>query len=243
MMKPDILTGKNPASVADLLVSHFLMLAEKNRAAGKNFYVAVSGGSTPRLFFEQLGSIPQDDIPWKIIHIFWVDERCVAPEDKDSNYGMVKEVLFTKINIPEGNIHRIRGEEEPEAECIRYADDLYRTVPQSGGKTVFDLVILGIGEDGHTASIFPDQMALLQSSRLCEMARHPQTGQVRITLTGLVINAAKHVYFVATGKSKSRILRSVLNENKRFYPATHIAPASGKLSWFLDEDSSQGIRV
>ncbi len=243
MIKPDILTGKDPASVAHLLVTHFLKLAKEKLAAGEDFHVAVSGGTTPRLFFEQLGLISQDDIPWKIIHIYWVDERCVNPDNKESNYGMVKEALFTKIVIPESNIHRIRGEEEPEAECLRYAGVLSGSVPQAGGKPAFDLVILGIGEDGHTASIFPDQMALLQSSRLCELARHPQTGQIRITLTGPVINAAKHVYVVATGKSKSRILRSVLNEKKRFYPATHIAPASGKLIWFLDADASQGIRA
>lgn len=206
-------------------------------------HVAVSGGSTPRLFFERLGSVPQEDIPWTIIHIYWVDERCVAPDDKDSNYGMVREALFRKIAIPEANIHRIRGEEDAEAECTRYAGEISAHVPHQDGKAIFDLVILGIGEDGHTASIFPDQMALLQSARICEVSHHPQTGQTRITLTGSVINSAKQVFFVATGKNKSRILRSVLNERKRFYPASHILPASGELTWFLDEDSSRGIRV
>lgn len=243
MIKPEIIVGKDPAAVADLLVSHFRKLVQENHAAGTCLHVAVSGGSTPRLFFERLGSDHQEDIPWAIIQFYWVDERCVAPDDKDSNYGMVREALFRKIAIPEANIHRIRGEEDPEAECTRYASEISAHVPRQNGRTIFDLVILGIGEDGHTASIFPDQMALLQSAKVCEVSLHPQTGQTRITLTGPVINSAKQVFFIATGKNKSRILRSVINERKRFYPASHIAPASGGLTWFLDEDSSRGIRV
>ncbi|MCB0634434.1 MAG: 6-phosphogluconolactonase [Saprospiraceae bacterium] len=199
--------------------------------------VALSGGSTPKALFRILAEQYEDKIDWKKIRFFWGDERCVLPNDQESNYGMTQDLLLRHIDIPLANIHRIKGEDNPKQEAERYGELIREHVKMEDGYPVFDLIILGMGSDGHTASIFPHEKELLMAESICAVATHPETGQKRITLTGPVINRAQQVVFLVTGASKTDKLRQIIREEGDWlsYPAAHIRPLSGKLDWFLDE--------
>jgi 6-phosphogluconolactonase len=200
-------------------------------------FIALSGGSTPIIIFQTLSEKYKEKIHWDRIHLFWSDERCVPPDNSESNYGMTKEYLLDFISIPEENIHRIKGEYEPEQEAVRYSKEIKNIVDSKNGLPSFDLVVLGIGEDGHTASIFPDQMYLLNSQNICEVAVHPISGQKRITLTGSTINNSDEVIFLVTGRSKADILKKILEDRNKIYPAEFIKPIHGKLKYFIDEEA------
>ena len=209
----------------------------------ENFFIALSGGSTPQLLFKKLNKKYKDKIDWSYVHIFWGDERCVAAEDPESNYGMAKELLLSFIDIPKGNIHYINGEENPEEEAISYSEGMLDNLPIKNGLPCFDLCLLGLGDDGHTASIFPNQMELLNSNKICEVAIHPETEQRRITITGDVINNSKNVSFLVTGEAKRKIVAEIIDQGKGYlnYPASYIKPSHGKLSWYMDEEAGDLI--
>ncbi len=209
-------------------------------AAKEKVHIALSGGSTPKIVFDELSNNFQEDIDWSGVHLYWGDERCVSPEDGESNYKMTVAHLTSKINIPTENIHRIKGENVPEYEAKRYADVLVAQLPLENGIPHFDLVILGMGDDGHTASIFPHEIELWHSNELCEVANHPDSGQQRITLTGKVINNAALITFLVTGKNKQEKVREILEKEGHFeaYPATLVAPTTGDLIWFLDNEAA-----
>ena len=202
--------------------------------------VALSGGSTPKIVFEELASNYKEHANWDNIHFYWGDERCVPPTDEQSNYRMTKEYLLDHIDIPEGNIHRIKGENDPLEESKEYAGHIEKQLATHNGIPQFDLVILGMGEDGHTASIFPHQIDLWDSGEYCEVAQHPETGQNRITITGSIINNAKVVVFLVTGQGKAEKIDEIINKRGDYlqYPANLVNPESGNLIWFLDEDAA-----
>lgn len=206
--------------------------------------LALSGGNTPKYIFKFLVEHFAKKISWDKINFFWGDERCVPPTDDDSNYKMAYENLLSKISVPGKNIFRIKGEEVPEGEAKRYSEVINKTLPQQNHLPVFDLIMLGIGEDGHTASIFPDQLHLLYESKICSVAVHPATTQKRITLTGKVINNARNIVFIVTGKNKSKIVDSILTYNieSKNYPATYIKPVAGNLIWLLDKEASSLLK-
>lgn len=206
-------------------------------------HITLSGGSTPKIVFDELADDYAEDIDWKKVHLYWGDERCVPPEDDESNYKMTVEHLLSKINIPEGNVHRVRGEDEPSKEAARYAEVLEKRLPQANDIPQFDLVLLGMGDDGHTASIFPHEIHLWDSDKLCEVAIHPESGQRRVTITGKVINNAQVVAFLVTGPSKSEKVRIITQNEKgsEVYPASLVHPESGKLVWFLDQEAAAEI--
>jgi len=199
--------------------------------------VALSGGSTPKLLFDILASDFKDKIDWTRIHFYWGDERCVPPDDLESNYKMTFDHLFQKVNIPEENVHRVRGEYDPRKEAIRYSEHIESNLNEAHGLPRFDLIILGMGEDGHTASIFPHEMELLTANATCAVATHPVSGQKRITLTGPVINNAAIVAFLVTGETKRGKVDEILNQGVVDYPAARIQPTDGELHWFLDESA------
>ncbi len=182
----------------------------------------------------------KNKIDWMKVNIFWVDERCVPPDDEESNFGMTKKILLNKVSLPESNVHRIFGENEPQKEAIRYSEIIKYNLNFKNGFPVFDLILLGVGDDGHTASIFPDQMKLLNSKNICGVAIHPVSRQKRITLTGKIINNAERIYFLVTGKSKAIIISEILNKKDGYlkYPAAHINSDSGNVSWYLDKDAA-----
>ncbi len=205
-------------------------------------YIAISGGSTPKLLFDILCESFFKEIDWSKVHVFWVDERCVPPAHGESNYRMTLEHLLTGLTFNNEKIHRIKGEAEPALEVLRYAQEIADTVPMENGFPAFDVILLGMGDDGHTASIFPDALHLLESPNITATAVHPQSGQMRITLTGNVINNADHVMFLATGANKSKVLDSILHNKPEAaqFPAAHIAPIKKRLDWFVDKEAANG---
>jgi 6-phosphogluconolactonase len=207
------------------------------------YNVALSGGSTPKIVFDYLASNFAIDIDWSNIHFYWGDERCVAPTDDDSNYKMTVEHLLSKIEIPEANIHRILGENDPKEEAVRYGALLDKNLAKAHRIPQFDLVILGMGDDGHTASVFPHEIELWNSSENCEVAIHPDSGQKRVSLTGKVINNAVTVAFLVTGASKAEKVKEIIKEvdNYKDYPATLVKPTTNNLVWFLDIDAAKLI--
>jgi 6-phosphogluconolactonase len=222
-------------------------LAEKINVAGKSglpFMLAVSGGNTPRLLFSILAEEYCTSVDWGTVHFFWVDERCVSPDDPESNYGMTKQILFDKIDIPSCNIHRIRGKDDPVKEAVRYSHEILKQIRTKDKLPVFDLIILGIGDDGHTASIFQGNLNLIDSEKICEVAVHPLSGQKRITLTGKVINNADFVAFLATGQNKAQIIDEIFKKKAQYmnYPATFISPSHGVISWFMDDKAGELIK-
>ena len=153
---------------------------------------------------------------------------------------MTVDHLFSKIELPEANIHRILGENIPEAEAVRYSKELEQTLASENEVPQFDLVILGMGDDGHTASIFPHEIGLWDSENWCEVATHPESGQQRVSITGDVINNAMTVAFLVTGASKQEKVKVIINKEDNFldYPASLVSPQSGELHWFMDEEAT-----
>lgn len=225
----------------DELSDYFALFIKNNlNNSVRNFNIALSGGSTPKHIFKYLARNYNSKINWNKINFFWGDERCVPPDDPESNYKMTYENLLSKISVPKENIFRIKGESDPYEEAISYSQLIKNNLPLINDTPAFDLIMLGLGEDGHTASIFPDQMYLLRSNNICEVAIHPSSGQKRITITGKVINNAMNIVFIVTGKNKSKIVNEILNNKSeaKYYPSSFIRPLNGKLIWLLDYDAA-----
>ena len=158
---------------------------------------------------------------------------------------MTVEHLLSKIEIPEENIHRIQGESAPREEAERYSEVLKKELPETYDLPQFDLIILGMGDDGHTASIFPYEIGLWNADQFCEVAEHPETGQKRITITGQIINHAVTVAFLVTGEGKAEKVGKIIDKRDGFksYPAHLVDPTSGNLFWFLDEAAAAEIKA
>jgi 6-phosphogluconolactonase len=233
-----------PSEIAEAFAAELAGKINATENKGSAFSLAISGGNTPRMLFTVLAEKYFSSINWRNVQLFWVDERCVPPENSESNYGMTKQVLLDKINIPENNIHRIKGEDDPVKEAERYAKEILLNVRTKEIFPVFDLVILGIGDDGHTASIFPGNQNLINSEKICEVAVHPLSGQKRITLTGKVINNADFVAFLATGQNKARIIEEIYKKKPQYmnYPASNVSPSHGIVEWFVDDKAGKLIR-
>jgi 6-phosphogluconolactonase len=242
MKKAELHIFKSPEDLADKFAD--LMMSWVKNQSGKTFHLAISGGKTPDLLFSILAKRYTDSSLWQKIHFWWVDERMVPPSDPESNFGVAKKLLFSQISIPEENIHRIKGENKPETEALSYSAKIQENVPQQNGWPVFDLILLGMGDDGHTASIFPDQMDLLHSSHICEVATQPQSGQKRITLTGKAIFYASKICFLVTGSNKAVRLSEIWNnpEKANLLPAAHIHPINGNLQWYIDQSATQTMQ-
>ncbi|MBA4744074.1 MAG: 6-phosphogluconolactonase [Muricauda sp.] len=229
----DLKIYKDKQQVAEQFSSYFTDKLKDKDA----FYVALSGGSTPKIVFDVLAEKFSDKVDWSKVHFYWGDERCVLPTDDESNYKMTVEHLFSKIEVPKENINRILGEKDPEGEALRYANLLEMDLDRVEEVPQFDLVILGMGDDGHTASIFPHEIELWDSEDHCVVATHPDSGQKRVSINGKVINTAKEVAFLVTGASKAEKVKAVVEktEGSEAYPASLVNPALGNLLWFLDE--------
>ncbi len=228
--------SQTPEEQAALFAERLLIwISEKKQA---NYHIALSGGQTPSLLFNLLAEKYNESMPWDRIHLWWGDERMVAPDDPESNYKVAYELLISKISIPADNIHRILGEADPHVEVKRYEAEIISQVPLKNQIPAFDLIILGLGEDGHTASIFPGQQYILTSDQLTEISKHPVTSQIRITLTGKVLNNTSKIAFLVTGKTKSKVLSKIIHHHKDavLYPAAHIRPVE-ELHWFIDKAS------
>jgi len=247
IMRPDIRVFDNASEMAEDLVEEFYRYTKELHELNKKISIAISGGSSPLYFYRRLASfnsISLKKIDWNRIHIFWVDERCVSPNHQDSNYGSANRLFLRVTDIPQENIHRIKGEKEPSEETLRYSEELKSNVTLRNSFPSFDWVFLGLGEDGHTASIFPDQLNVLFSNNFCEPVVHPQTKQVRISLTGKVLINSLRITFLITGESKQKVVKEIIyNEpSAKLYPASYIKSLGGKLEWYLDKQAAQLIK-
>jgi 6-phosphogluconolactonase len=209
--------------------------------------IAISGGSTPKAMFELLAD-PNGPflatIPWDKLQLFWVDERCVGPDDPESNYGVCRDLLLTKVPIKPENVFRMEGELDPEEGAARYESTLRNVMKLEGAESsAFDLVALGMGPDGHTASLFPHTAALDEMGRLVVANHVPQKDTWRLTLTWPVINQAAEVAFELDGAGKAEVLAEILTGPRDYekLPSQLIRPANGKLLFLLDEAAARKL--
>lgn len=229
----------SPEALAQLFAD-FLTERIAEKADGM-FTLALSGGSTPQRLFSLLAKAPYtEQIDWKKVQIFWGDERLVPHDHPDSNYGVAKALLLDHIDIPAENIHPVATQLEGDDKAILadYNQQIAQSVATNEqGHYCFDLIMLGMGDDGHTASIFPHQMALLDSTDLTAIATHPDSGQQRLTFTGSLIRQAATVVFLVAGENKAPKVDQILGKKQGYeaYPAAHVGPEKGELYWFLDQ--------
>ncbi len=237
-MKREIYKFPGIAELAAQLAADFKAAAEEKAAAGERLIVALSGGHTPKSFFEVLAQPPyRDSVPWDSVIFFWGDERCVPPDNDESNFKMTNLALLSHITIPEQNVHRVLGENPPEEEAERYAEVIKNFVPSAGnGFPRFDWIFLGMGDDGHTASLFPGAPTLQEREKICVAATHPQTGQKRVSVTFPVLDNGARVSFLVAGADKEPVLRQILEgEGQQLpYPSSMVNPVDGVLEWYVD---------
>jgi 6-phosphogluconolactonase len=210
-------------------------------------YVALCGGSTPQALYALLAQPPYlESVPWDKIHFFWGDERCVPPDDLDSNYGQARQMLLARVPAPSVNIHRVLGEMPLQGAAEDYVKQLQKQASSGARWPRFDLVLLGMGADGHIASLFPGQVhpAEAGSPVIAVTASYQGRPANRVTLTPLVFNAAENVLFVVTGASKAAMLAAVLQgvHDPLQFPAQRIQPLAGSLTWFVDAAAAELIK-
>jgi 6-phosphogluconolactonase len=236
--KRQLVVCRDAASLGHKAAEHFVASAKDSIASRGRFSVALSGGSTPRTMFAILAEEPlRSQVPWESTFLFWSDERTVPPDHPDSNYKMAYDTLISRVPLPEANIHRMRGEDDPTKAADEYQAELARFF--GPGWPRFDLVLLGMGDDGHTASLFPGTAGLAITDRQVAANYVPRMNTYRITFTFPTINAAATVSFLVSGKSKAKILKTVLEDRRRPepLPSQLIAPTNGELLWMTDRDA------
>ncbi len=222
-----------------------ILIKDLDRIEPDHFYtIALSGGSTPEYIFRYLAENYAERIDWEKLLVFWGDERCVPPESTDSNYRMAYESLLQNVPIPDANIFRIKGEDDPATEARQYSELVSDNVAEFEDTPQFDLMLLGLGSDGHTASIFPDRTELFNSSRLFEVVVKPGTGEKRITATGKLINNSSKIFFIVTGKEKAKIVSEIVEKKtgSERYPASRVDPDSGQTVWMLDATAASLLK-
>ncbi len=228
---PDIDTLSHEAA------NYVVRIASKSIATHGRFTIALSGGSTPRKLYSLLGDEPyQSQIDWALVEIFWSDERCVPPESEDSNYRMAQEALLNKVPIPPSQIYRMPADyDDRDAASYAYTLDMQQTFGTDSIPS-FDLVQLGMGPEGHTASLFPHQPSLKELQRLVMPVMVPKPPPPRLTFTPRLLNAATHILFLVTGAEKQDAVQAVLEGEYQpdEYPAQIIRPTKGETTWMLD---------
>ena len=223
--------------LAEAAARDFAKKAIEAIASSGRFVVALAGGSTPKAAYELLASEYADEVDWASVHVFFGDERSVPPEDDDSNYRMARESLLD--HVPIGSVHRMKGELLPDEAAMQYEEELREFFGALGAPPEFDLIQLGIGEDGHTASLFPDTPALTVTDRWVAQNPVPKLETVRITLTLPVINATKAISFLVAGEGKAEALKEILegHADPQNYPAKFVQPV-GELIWMVDQEAA-----
>lgn len=239
-MTPEIKILKSHEEMCHNAASIFYDIAKDSISKRRKFTVVLSGGTTPAGLYIRLHAPPYElDLEWNKTEIFFSDERCVGPDDSSSNYRMAHEALLQRVYMkPEKNAHRIKGELGPE----KAAEDYEATIKKVLGDEIprFDLILLGVGNDGHTASLFPGSSALEETSRLAVPAMEQEIKRVSLTLP--VLNNARNVIFMATGSSKAQVIGDILEEgNPNNLPAGLVQPTDGDLTWLLDTRAASGL--
>ncbi len=240
-MSFEIAVLPDPESLALAAADEFARSAADAIRKRRLFRVALSGGSTPRALYRRLTRPPyRGAIAWDRVRFFWGDERCVPPDSERSNYRMARKALLDPLGIPPRHVFRMKGEEEPEAAARAYEQTLRR---HAGGFARLDLVLLGLGEDGHTASLFPGTAALDPGRRLVAVNYVAKFSEWRITLTCGALNAARRIVFVVSGTEKARAAARILQKGPgwRELPASAVCPRRGSLLWLLDQAAASKL--
>lgn len=238
------------AALADAAAARFLAVVKDALAQRGVCRVALAGGSTPRGAYERIASEWQASgagIVWSRIHVYWGDERMVAPDDPRSNYGMARAALLSKVPIPADNVHAVPTDAANAASAAARYDEALRAAATAGDLPRFDLVFLGLGADGHTASLFPGAPTLDETARLATVAKHPDTGEPRVTMTFPVLNHAAALIALVSGAEKARVLERVVRGVGRpagspLLPAERLKPNAGTLTFLADEDAAPWAR-
>jgi 6-phosphogluconolactonase len=241
--RSDVEVLPNAFALADAAAERFAIAAEQAIGVSGRCVVALSGGTTPRRTYERLAREPvASRIQWSLVHVIWGDERCVAPGDAQSNYRMACEALLEHVPVPAANIHRMHGEDDPVEAAASYEKVLRALFRSPSGEPSFapgrriDLALLGLGDNGHTASLFPESAAASEKVRWVMAESVDASPSWRITLTAPVLNAAAELLFLVSGKEKAEVLSRVLEGPRRPHqlPAQLIAPSHGRLQWVVD---------
>jgi 6-phosphogluconolactonase len=237
MMPDNIVVLENPEEVARAAADRFVELAQVAITGRGRFSAALAGGSTPKRTYELLASEDyRNRVAWAKVHVFFGDERCVGPEDPESNYRMARSAMLSHLPIPAQNVHRLVGEGAPEASARLYIDEL-RSFFEGASWPRFDLVFLGLGDDGHTLSLFPGTAALKEERAWVVANWVEKFKTFRLTLTAPAINRAVQIVFLVTGEGKARRLPEVIRgpRDTERLPSQLIQPVDGSLAWFVDK--------
>lgn len=230
----NILIQESAAYISDIVQT---TLNEQNKCT-----LVLAGGSTPKGLYKTLASHEyQEKIDWSNVHLFWGDERCVPPDHHDSNYRMAREALLDQIDIPQENVHRIPAEKEPAQAASEYEKTIKRLFGGTSHLPEFDVILLGIGEDGHTASLFPGTTAIDENERWVTEVHVPQLDTHRITMTFPVINNGKNVIFLVSGSSKSTIMKKIYERTDTTFPSARVSPVNGSLVYLLDKAAGANV--
>ncbi len=242
-MKPDIFIFKESESLSRRAATLFKEKSNQAIHERGRCLIALSGGGTPERLFQLLASDYRKEIRWNQIHLFWGDERCVSPTTPGSNYRQADEALLSKVAIPKENAHRIKGELDPSSAAQEYAGLLKTFAPPGLDFPALDLVYLGVGEDGHTASLFPHSPVQAREPVIAVTANYQDRPANRVTLTQMVFNQAQTIVFMATGEKKADILAKILSNryNPEVYPAQRIDPQNGQSIWLIDEAAASRL--
>lgn len=245
-MDVDLKIQENEAQLFDAAARHIIKLARAAVKARGAFHLALSGGRTPQGLYQRLRATPYaEQLPWEQTHVYFGDERCVPPDDAQSNFRMAREALLEGVELPPEQIHRIHGEQDPESAAAHYAQTLARHVPNDphSGLPRFDLMLLGMGPDGHIASLFPCTAALEEQHRTVVALYVPKLSAWRITLTLPVLNQARHLMLLVSGEKKADVLRHVLQDihNATPLPIQYLRPR-GRFEWFIDKAAARYLR-
>ncbi len=233
-------TYPDPKETAGACAQHILGLLEDASAAGSDASLAISGGSTPRLLFEAFARAPFD---WSRVHLFWVDERAVPPNNEQSNYRLAEQTFLLPARFPMRNVHRIQAELRPELAAERYVVDLQAFFGVGPGDVpVFDVIHQGMGPDAHTASLFPGEQLLADRSTIAAAVWSEKMSQWRITLAPSVLLAARHTVMLVAGADKKDALRHVFHSEYTplEYP-TQIMRNAHEVTWYLDQAAAEGL--
>ena len=242
-MKPELRIFRDLERLSRHAANLFVEQSARSIRERDRFLVALNGGSTPNRLFQLLATDYREQVDWSKVQVFWGDERCVPPDDTGSSYRQARDLLLSHVPIPESNINRIKGELPPSEASKEYAVILKEYASAPFDWPSFDLVYLGMGEDGHTASLFPGSPVTVFEPTLPVTAHYQDRPANRVTLTQLVFNQARLIVFMATGEKKAITLAEVLSDryNPELYPAQRIDPKDGELIWLVDEAAASKL--
>lgn len=237
---PEIIITVNPTQLAQIGAEIFKTHIQETTTTKATFSVALSGGSTPRLMHQLLKKEPYlTEIPWEAVHIFWTDERCVPIENPASNYGTARKDFLDAVPIPKAHIHPMPADILPTKAAKMYQDELKAFFqPKDDYNPIFDLVFLGVGTDGHTASLFSGRPTLDEEKKWVLAVKGGNPDVFRLTLNMPVLNTAKHIVFLASGKEKAQIIKEIFNKRQSPLPVQRIQPVIGKLTWLMDKGAA-----